>query len=139
VLSHLLTNVLEPKTSAALVIYEPINASDSFGRVMTQNLASRGITLPTMESYPSLASQRARMAEYGLKDGGGAVDVDFVMSRWVSEHERERVDRVEMLDEVEEWTMLAQHYCVAWGWREGDGGRGFWKTWNGMESQVIKE
>jgi hypothetical protein len=24
-----------------------------------------------------------------------------------------------MVDEVEEWRMLAQHYCVAFAWRDG--------------------
>ncbi|TKX27009.1 leucine carboxyl methyltransferase [Elsinoe australis] len=52
---------------------------------------------------------------------------------WITPQERERVERLEWLDEVEEWKLLASHYCVAWGWRdgsvdqmseEGDGGGG---------------
>jgi [phosphatase 2A protein]-leucine-carboxy methyltransferase len=46
--------------------------------------------------------------------------VDFIWENWIDEREKERVARVEMLDEVEEWRMLARHYCVAWGWRLGN-------------------
>jgi [phosphatase 2A protein]-leucine-carboxy methyltransferase len=36
---------------------------------------------------------------------------------WVSAAERERIEKLEWLDEIEEWKLLASHYCVAWGWR----------------------
>jgi [phosphatase 2A protein]-leucine-carboxy methyltransferase len=52
----------------------------------------------------------------GFDTGQGAVDVDFIWENWVEEQEKERVTRVEELDEVE-WGMLAMHYCAAWGWR----------------------
>lgn len=43
----------------------------------------------------------------------------------ISEDEKLRVAGLEMVDEVEEWELLAAHYCVAWGWREGGkGGKG---------------
>lgn len=56
----------------------------------------------------------------GFRSGQGAADVDFIWEEWVSGDEKERVAALEMLDEVEEWRMLARHYCVAWGWRTGD-------------------
>jgi len=44
-----------------------------------------------------------------------------------------------MLDEVEEWRMLARHYCVCWGWRDGDDeetGKGdVWELWKDLRSQ----
>ncbi len=75
----------------------------------------------------------------GFEGGQGAVDVDFVWERWVQEEEKERVGRLEMLDEVEEWRLLGRHYCVGWGWREnridreGENGKG------GEESGVRDE
>ncbi|KAL2855909.1 S-adenosyl-L-methionine-dependent methyltransferase [Aspergillus pseudoustus] len=103
----------------ALVLYEPIRPDDAFGRTMVANLATRGIQLQTLHEYASLEAQRVRLRQQGFDGGQAAADVDFLWERWVSEEEKERVAGLEMLDEMEEWKLLAQHYCVAWGWREG--------------------
>lgn len=42
-----------------------------------------------------------------------------VWKRWVGEAERERVEKLEWLDEVEEMEILGGQWCVAWGWRGG--------------------
>lgn len=108
---------------------------------MVANLATRGIQLRTLQQYSSLEAQRARLARYGFCDtegggdggggggggkGGGIVkggtnakDVNTLWEEDVSEVEKERVAALEMVDEVEEWRLLAAHYCVAWGWRDG--------------------
>lgn len=86
---------------------------------MISNLASRGITLQTLETYDSLPKQRARLKEEGLTDGQGAANVDWIWEHWINEQEKMRVGRCEMLDEMEEWHLLAGHYCVVWGWRDG--------------------
>jgi [phosphatase 2A protein]-leucine-carboxy methyltransferase len=55
----------------------------------------------------------------------------------VSEAEKERVAGLEMLDEVEEWQLLARHYCVAWGWRSGAGeDTGVFDGWKEIEGQT---
>lgn len=102
-----------------LILYEPIRPDDPFGRTMVSNLATRGIHLQTLHRYASLEAQRKRLSEQGFDRGQEAADVDFIWERWVSENEKERVARLEMLDEMEEWRLLARHYCIAWGWREG--------------------
>lgn len=33
--------------------------------------------------------------------------------------ELRRIAQLEMLDEMEEWRLLASHYCIAWGWQRG--------------------
>ncbi|KAL4750685.1 leucine carboxyl methyltransferase 1 [Aspergillus terricola var. indicus] len=109
----------EESEALALVLYEPIRPDDAFGRTMVANLAARGIQLQTLHQYASLRAQRQRLREHGFNGGQAAADVDFLWERWVTEDEKERVAGLEMLDEVEEWKLLAQHYCVAWGWREG--------------------
>lgn len=122
-----------PSTPLGLIIYEPIRPNDAFGKTMVSNLAARGIQLQTLHKYSSLPAQRQRFADHGLDAGQGAVDIDFIWSHWISEAEKERVAALEMLDEIEEWRLLAQHYCVAWGWRDGDS-----KTfglWRGLRSE----
>ena len=100
-----------------IALYEPIGGEDAFGKVMIQNLAARGIVLKTLKKYSSLERQKARLRALGFASGQDAADVYFASEHWVADAEKERIGRLEMLDEVEEWRMLARHYCVAWGWR----------------------
>jgi [phosphatase 2A protein]-leucine-carboxy methyltransferase len=120
-----------------LIIYEPIRPDDAFGRTMVANLATRGIQLQTLHEYASLEAQRRRLREHGLDSGQAAADIDFIWERWVNEAEKERVAGLEMLDEVEEWQLLARHYCVAWGWRSGTGeDTGVFDGWKDIEGQT---
>jgi [phosphatase 2A protein]-leucine-carboxy methyltransferase len=113
-----------------IVLYEPIGPDDPFGQMMTENLAARGITMPTVQNYKTLAHQKERLADLGFREdegGGGndAVSIEHVWETWVTDEERERLDDLEGLDEIEEWQMLARHYTVAWGWK----GRIPWDSW----------
>lgn len=121
-----------------LILYEPIRPDDAFGRTMVANLATRGIQLQTLHEYASLEAQRRRLREHGFGSGQAAADIDFIWERWVSEAEKERVAGLEMLDEVEEWQLLARHYCIAWGWRSGAGedAMGVFDGWKGIEGQA---
>ncbi|KAK1146565.1 hypothetical protein N8T08_002995 [Aspergillus melleus] len=118
-----------------LILYEPIRPHDAFGRTMVSNLATRGIQLQTLHQYATLESQRQRLRDQGFAHGQAAADVHFIWERWVDEMEKERVAGLEMLDEMEEWNLLAQHYCVAWGWREGLAGGGGFEGWKDFDSQ----
>jgi len=122
ILTHLLSQILHPSTPAALILYEPIRPHDPFGQTMISNLSSRGIHLSTLKRFYSLAAQRLRLKNVGLVDGQGARDVEGLYygrgdEEWVAADERERIERLEWLDEVEEWKLLARHYCITWGWR----------------------
>ena len=97
---------------------------------MVSNLAARGIVLQTLKKYGSLEAQAARMKSYGLKGTGGA-SVKDLWDKGVEDEEKERVAGLEMVDEVEEWELLAGHYCVAWGWRGGLEDD-VWEGWKSM-------
>ncbi|KAL1912041.1 carboxy methyl transferase for protein phosphatase 2A [Sporothrix stenoceras] len=98
-----------------VVIYEPIRPFDAFGRTMVANLASRGIEMPTLAVYSDGAAQEARLhTEAGLARAKHRT-IDDIWSAWVPADEQERVNRLEGLDEVEEWGLLASHYVVVWG------------------------
>lgn len=172
------TRTLFPRfTPLGMLLYEPIRPHDAFGQVMVANLAARGIELRTIGTYDSLAAQAGRMRAYGFGEdgggkgadgigdqapsaelnsrgvGGGGIGVADVNSLWeslVDAEEKARVAELEMVDEVEEWELLAAHYCVVWGWRDGDegekedgegegggGGGGVWEGWKSIQSQDI--
>ncbi|KAF1984330.1 LCM-domain-containing protein [Aulographum hederae CBS 113979] len=138
ILQTLTQRIIAPSTPVSLILYEPIRPHDSFGKVMIANLAARGIHLQTLQKYSSLFRQKTRLKNAGFVGGQGAADIDFCWERWIPDDEKERVAGLEMLDEVEEWRLLAQHYCVAWGWRNGEGSQDedvFSRAWAGMESQ----
>lgn len=127
------TRTLFPaSTPLGLILYEPINPNTPFGRVMVSNLAARGIVLQTLKKYGSLEAQKERLRVYGFGGGREAKTVDALWENGVDEDEKARVGGLEMVDEVEEWRLLAGHYCVAWGWRDGEAeekGKGVWELW----------
>jgi len=105
----------------ATIIYEPIRANDSFGKVMTSNLANRGIHMPTLREYQTPGDQEARLEQAGF-NVSRAFTVKDIWKNWIPGDEKQRVDSLEGLDEVEEWELLADHYVVVWALRESEGG-----------------
>ncbi|KAI9216654.1 S-adenosyl-L-methionine-dependent methyltransferase [Blastocladiella britannica] len=95
--------------------YDHIQPEDAFGRMMVANLRSRGIELPGLHAFPSLDAHQRRYLENG---GAGFTsaqvwDMNGVWRDWVSEDEKERIAKLEMLDEVEELQLLFAHYCLS--------------------------
>ncbi|KAI1762087.1 LCM-domain-containing protein [Hypoxylon sp. FL1150] len=95
----------------AIIIYEPIHPNDSFGKQMTSNLAARRICMPTLDAYENTTSQKERLQNAGFTITR-SVTIRDVWQNWVADEEKERVDGLEGLDEVEEWNLLADHYAM---------------------------
>lgn len=102
-----------------VLIYEPVRPDDPFGKMMVSNLAARRIRMPTLDVYKEPVDQVNRLQTAGF-DQAKVLTVHRIFERWVAQEEKARLDRLEGLDEVEEWELLANHYVVAWGWR-GEG------------------
>ncbi|KOS17537.1 Leucine carboxyl methyltransferase 1 [Escovopsis weberi] len=98
----------------SIVIYEPVHLGDAFGDTMVANLAARRIFMPTLERFRTRGDQEARLRAAGFETVRH-MTIDGVWDSWVGQDERERLDRLEGLDEVEEWKLLAGHYLVVWG------------------------
>ncbi|EPX71082.1 leucine carboxyl methyltransferase Ppm1 [Schizosaccharomyces octosporus yFS286] len=94
-----------------ILVYEPIQGMDSFGKMMKSNLASRGIYLKTLESYDTIEDQKTRFKNNGFQR---ITALDFVAleKEWIPDIEKQRIAKIEMLDELEEWYLLAKHYCL---------------------------
>jgi [phosphatase 2A protein]-leucine-carboxy methyltransferase len=128
-------HLIPAPTPLSIVIYEPIRPNDNFGRVMVSNLASRGIVLQTLQKFENLVAQQSRLKNAGFTSSQHAADVNFIWDQWVDAEEKERVARCEMLDEIEEWILLAKHYCIVWGWREPDHEELIGEAWSELQSQ----
>ncbi|KAK5998525.1 Leucine carboxyl methyltransferase 1 [Cladobotryum mycophilum] len=99
-----------------IIIYEPIHLGDPFSDTMMANLAARNIYMPALERCRNQRDQEARLQKVGF-EVVNHLTVDRIWDLWVRPDEKERVDRLEGLDEVEEWKLLAGHYIVVWGSR----------------------
>lgn len=119
ILHRIVADVLEPLLSLQMVFYEPVEPGDAFGKTMVQNLAMRGIRLPGMLGFPTLDSHKQRLLSTSL--GLDSSEYTTVGQWWkdrVSSEEKEQLRAVEMVDEEEEWVLLAAHYGLVWGWRD---------------------
>ncbi|KAL7916069.1 S-adenosyl-L-methionine-dependent methyltransferase [Trichoderma velutinum] len=114
-------------SNISVVIYEPIHLGDAFSDTMISNLAARNIHMPSLERSRDGADQASRLKRIGFENAR-QLTIDRLWSKWVNAEEKERVDRLEGLDEIEEWQLLAGHYVVVWSFR-GDGFEG----WRGIE------
>ncbi|KAJ1914726.1 carboxy methyl transferase for protein phosphatase 2A [Mycoemilia scoparia] len=106
---------MKPSGCFAFLTYEQINPSDSFGQMMIQNLRNRGIELKGLVGCPTLESQKQRYVSRGW-DHAEVLDLDQYHQKYVSHEEKARLTKVEMLDEWEEFTLLAQHYCFTFAY-----------------------
>jgi [phosphatase 2A protein]-leucine-carboxy methyltransferase len=102
--------------SLCIIIYEPIKPDDPFGKMMVSNLAARNIRMPTLDVYKLPSDQESRLGDAGF-ELVKQMTVDKIWETWVHAEEKERVDSLEGLDELEEWNLLASHYIVVWGSR----------------------
>ncbi|XP_017842714.1 leucine carboxyl methyltransferase 1 [Drosophila busckii] len=111
---NLLKWIAQKFKSAVFVNYEQVNMNDRFGEVMLNNLRSRGCSLAGVESCLSLETQTNRFKDCGWS-GARAWDMVQVYES-ISAAERQRIERLEMLDEGELLLQLFQHYCLAVAW-----------------------
>ena len=109
----------------ALLNYEMINPDDQFGRVMIENLEERGCSLQGIRECPTTKAQEDRLLRVlklhtneGAECEAESVGMAAVYNeRLNGENERTRIEKLEMFDEFEEWTMLQNHYCLTLGKR----------------------
>ena len=113
---------------AFFVIYEPIGPDDSFGKTMIRNIAARGCELKSIQDFPTCQAQELRAQKNGFPKAQcwnmqdvyytylNAVDraryiVCCLLRRPVKQF-LVRVEKLELFDEVEEYHLLQQHYCL---------------------------
>lgn len=96
---------------SAVLTYEQIRPDDAFGRMMVENLARRGCRLETLLKYPTLDAQRRRYLDAGWTHVRAHTMLD-VYRHALDAADRQRAERLEIFDEVEEWRLIQQHYTL---------------------------
>lgn len=107
-------NIIQWASSAcsapsAIAVYEQFNPGDAFGKVMVENLQHRGCPLLSIHDYPTLDTQRQRYTERGWETAWAA-DMNEIYSRHLDVKDVERIHKIEMMDEFEEWHLIQAHY-----------------------------
>lgn len=125
----LLTQFLKHCPRASVLSYDMCIAGDArgthaeptrFGQVMLQNLSVRQLLLPGARTCTTPAAYEARFEALAHATASTSVSIKHgaysLRASWqaLPPAERERVTRLEHLDEVEELEMLLGHYCMAW-------------------------
>ena len=117
----------ETFSSLAVLNYEMINPQDKFGEMMLENLEARGCSLLGIHDCPTTQSQIDRMHKVLARDGfevkAECLPMNIVYNEKLnSAGEKTRIEKLEMLDEIEEWDLLQSHYCMSLGVRDVTGG-----------------
>lgn len=108
-----------PSSTLAFLIYEPMSLNDVFGKTMVSNLLGRGITLPTFEKFPTIESKREFFQDMGFTNVR-VTDLSVISGyeagkeTWISNDELQKINRLELIDEIEEIRLLLKHYCLVY-------------------------
>jgi len=92
--------------------WEMMKLKDSFGKVMIQNFEARGYDLLGINEYPDVPSLQRRFLDLGYPNIE-VFDMLDVYNKHLNQDERKRIEKIEWLDELEEWWILQKHYYFA--------------------------
>ena len=97
----------------SLLNYEMINPNDNFGQMMVDNLKDRGCELLGFDDCPDLNAQILRIeSNWDPTVEVHALDMFQVYQKSLDTAEKQRIEKLEIFDEFEEWQLLQSHYCL---------------------------
>lgn len=106
----------------AFAMYDPIGPNDKFGEQMVTNIALRGSPLVGVHKYHDIATQKQRFSDWGAVD---CMTMWSGFSNLLSHAEVRRINKLEMLDEIEEFQLMMSHYCFLWARMAPQGHEGY--------------
>ena len=91
--------------------YEQFKLNDRFGKIMIENMQMRSVNLVGMDSCMSEETQFERFIQNGFKNVKLISMTDYYKN-YINESERQRIEAIEFLDEIELLFQLLDHYCI---------------------------
>lgn len=111
---EILSTLYNKLKNSIILEFDLIGANDGFGKEMVMNLSTRNIQLKGFEGVPDIKAQIERLQEVGYKEVE-FVDMKTVYNKFLSPEERNRINKLEMMDEFEEFDLLQTHACYGYG------------------------
>lgn len=104
------------------MVYDPIAQYDAFGEVMEKHLVSAGMAgaHTSLLQTRTLEQQLKKLTDCGFEVAVGC-DMWSAYETILTDEQRVRANQCELLDELEEWRLLMQHYCLAVGSSKSSG------------------
>jgi tRNA wybutosine-synthesizing protein 4 len=99
------------QADAVWMTYDMISPEDIYGRSMIRNLHAAGFEIPGIEDFPTLDDQKNRFLETGW-DAAHSCTMRHYYDKILPAECKDRVSKLEILDEVEELNLLMDHYSV---------------------------
>lgn len=96
----------------AVFVYEQIRPDDAFGKVMMENLASRGCPLKGLPAHKSPEMQIERFTVKGGFEYAECLDMNDVYYKVLPKEVVRRAEHLEIFDEYEEWHLMSAHYAI---------------------------
>lgn len=97
----------------SFINYEQVNLSDRFGQIMIENLRLRDADLLGLDSCKDLSTQEERMLTSGF-ELATAWNMDTIYKDKLPFMDRERIEKLEFLDETDLLYQLLTHYCIVY-------------------------
>jgi tRNA wybutosine-synthesizing protein 4 len=91
--------------------YEQIRPFDAFGKIMIENLRRRGCELRGLEAHPTIQAEEDRFKRLGWSNSH-ALDLNDIYNHVIPKEEIQRIEKLELFDEFEEWHLISAHYCI---------------------------
>lgn len=99
-----------------VLVYDMIGPNDPFGQQLIMNVEARGCPLPGIRSFPTRDSHVQLLRDSGFEQAG-CHDMLDIYNRYVDQTERKRIERLQFLDELEEWNLIMSHYCISYAFK----------------------
>jgi len=93
------------------VNYEQVNMTDKFGEIMIDNLRARDCEIMDLESCRSLDKQEEKFLNSGFTNANAST-MQTIYTSCIDQLDRERIERIEFLDEANLLEQLLNHYSI---------------------------
>lgn len=108
---NLLKSLTSKFDNIIIFLYDLVGYNDNFGKEMEFNLMQRGIRIPGLIQVPDVKSQTERLIESGFLEAK-VIDMLQYYRKIIDKTEKSRIEKLEFLDELEEFNLLQKHSCL---------------------------
>lgn len=92
-----------------LITYDAMNPNDRFGKMMCENLRHFGVELKGIHALPTPEAHAERCKQIGFKSVRSMSMRALYLT--VPQEIQQKFNRLEMVDDWDEWNLMHDHYC----------------------------